>query len=635
MEAWNSGKSSDLYRVPDWGAGYFSINNKGNITVSPTRDGRSFELIELTKSLQKKGIEAPILFRFNQIIQDRVHQLQKAFEDAIEQWSYKGAYRVTYPIKVNQESHVVEAVRTAGTFRNLGLEVGSKPELLAVLAVHDLPDAPLLCNGYKDSEYIELALLGRKLGRRSIIIVEQFYELQEVLNIAARLGVEAEIGFRIKPSTKGSGMWISSSGDQAKFGLNTQELLTAIEVLKEAKKLDWVKLMHFHIGSQIPSIAAFKKVLKEATRMYAEIATFCPNICFFDVGGGLAVDYDGSKTNFDSSMNYSLLEYAETVISAVSETCDRAGIPHPDIISESGRALVAHHAVLVMEVIDVAPGIYGPPPTKEQCPTDHPILEKLLELYQTLSIKNCIETFHETVDLKDDVLQEFISGKLSLPERAFAERLQKHLFHRISLISKELKRIPEDLEKIDSTLRDTCFCNFSIFQSMPDSWAIDQLFPIMPIHRLEEEPTRKAILADLTCDSDGEINRFIDLKDVSDYLLCHETKPDASYFLGAFIIGAYQEILGDLHNLFGDTNAVHVFVNENGEAEVTHVVKGDTNRDVLDYVEYEPEDLVHRFQASIENSVAKKELSAEESASILKRYIDAMNGYTYLVKYQE
>jgi arginine decarboxylase len=632
MENWNTSRSIDLYRIHDWGSGYFDVNDKGNVLIRPSRNGEACDLYDLVQSLRLRGVEAPILFRFDGIIRDRVKQLQLAFQESIDQWSYNGAYRVTYPIKVNQQSHVVEAVRTAGAIKNLGLEVGSKPELLAVLAVHDLPDAPLLCNGYKDSEYVELALLGRKLGRRSIIIVEQPYELAEILRQAEQLGIEAEIGIRMKPSTRGAGMWQASAGDHAKFGLNTSEILTAIKTLEQQGKLNWLKLLHFHIGSQIPSINSFKKVLREATRMFVEVAKLAPELCFFDIGGGLGVDYDGSNSNFESSMNYTLREYAESVVSAVYEACESAGVRHPDIISESGRALAAHHAVLVMEVIDVSPALYGDAPTVSQSPSSHPLLEKIIELYESVSVKNCVETYHEMIDVKDGLIEQFNSGNLNLEERAFAERTLRHLFHKLNALKSALKFIPEELEKIDGALRDTYFCNFSVFQSMPDSWAIDQLFPIIPIHRLQEEPTKRAILADLTCDSDGEITRFIDLKDVNNYLTCHSPKEDQPYFLGVFLIGAYQEILGDLHNLFGDTNAVHVNITEDGSPEITHVVRGDTVREVLEYVEYDAGELLNRFRLALERAIRNGDLSPEDSARIQKRYRDALDGYTYLVK---
>jgi arginine decarboxylase len=630
MEHWNVAKSLELYRIQDWGMNYFGINEKGHVTVSPTPGGPSCDLYELMSSLQQRGIEAPVLIRFDGIIQDRTKQIQLAFEDAMQQWGFKGKYRITYPLKVNPQGHVVETIRKSGFTRNIGLEVGSKPELLAVLALHDLPDSVLLCNGYKDQEYIELALLGRKLGRRSIIIIEQLYELRQVLDIAESLGVEAELGLRMKPGTRSGGLWNASSGDQAKFGLNSHQVLSAIETLNQHGKSHWLKLLHFHVGSQIPAINSFRRVLKEAARMYVEVAKAVPSLTILDIGGGLGVDYDGSKSNFESSMNYTVNEYAEAVVSAVCDACDKAEIAHPDIVSESGRALVAHHSILVAEVLDVAPALMAPQLFRAK-PSTHDLIEKFIEVHDNLTLKNLNESLNEALSLKEEILDSFIQGSFSLNERAYAEHVFRQITAKLLTLSKDLKHIPEELEKLSETLRDTYFCNFSLFQSMLDSWAIDQLFPIMPIQNLDQEPTTRAILADLTCDSDGEISRFIDLKDVKNYLPCHSLRDDAPYFIGIFLVGAYQEILGGLHNLFGDTNAVHVSVGENGEGEIEELVRGDTIRTVLDYVEYDVPNLVNRFRIAVENAI-KNGLPINESANIQRRYREALEGYTYLVK---
>lgn len=631
MERWTVSSSAELYRVDAWGGGYFGINEQGHVVVKPNRNGASCDLYEMVNALLQRGIEAPILFRFDGIIRDRVKYLQTAFDDAIREVGYQGAYRITYPIKVNQQRHVVDTVRLAGRDNCLGLEVGSKPELLAVLAIHDTPGALLLCNGYKDTEYIELALLARKIGRRSVIIIEQLYELQYVLDVSAQLGVEAEIGIRMKPMTKGSGRWESSAGEAAKFGLNTSEIVAAIARLKEVGKSDWLKLLHFHIGSQITSISAIKKALRETTRMYVEIAKLCPSLQFLDVGGGLGVDYDGSRTNFESSMNYTVEEYARDTVAAVEQACREANIPHPDIISESGRAIVAHHSVLITEAIDVAP--YVPTELEPQTPpSKHPLLERLTEMQRELSVKNCQETWNDALELKDEMLSLFINGDLNLEERAYAEAGFKHLLSKIKHTMAGLKYVPEDMEKIDGMLRDLYFCNFSLFQSVPDSWAIDQLFPIMPIHKLEQEPKRRAFMADLSCDSDGKIERFIDLKDVNNYLRLHEIENGSRYYIAIFIVGAYQEILGDLHNLFGDTNAVHVNIDDDGVPEITHVVEGDTIREVLSYVQYDPQDLVERLRISIEKSLRSGQLQPEGAAKLQKRYREALEAYTYLVK---
>lgn len=630
MERWSTAKSHDLYRPQAWGDGYLDINNDGNLIIKPERNGQSVDLYDLVKSLVARGVEAPMLVRFDGIIRNRVQYLATAFKNAITEFSYRGSYRPAFPIKVNQQRHVVDIVRQAGRENLLSLEVGSKPELLAVLAIHDTPNAFLLCNGYKDAEYIELALLSSRVGRRPIIIIEQFYELQTVLDMSAKLGIEAEIGFRMKPSSKGAGKWESSGGEQAKFGLDTHEIVQGINQLKRAEKSHWLKLLHFHIGSQIPSINAIKGALREGTRMYTEIAKLCPSLCLFDAGGGLGVDYDGSKSNFESSMNYSVEEYARDVVSSIQEACAEACIPHPDIITESGRALVAHHAVLITEVIDVSASL-GAVAVLDEPPSDHELLKELCGLYKGLTLKNCTEALHDALELKERILQRFIQGELSLIERAYADRAFRHLIAKIKGIAVELKHQPEELEKLEDTMRDTYFCNFSVFQSLPDSWAIDQLFPIMPIHRLLEEPKRRAVMADLSCDSDGMIDRFIDLHDVGRSIKLHETIPGQPYYVGIFLVGAYQEILGDLHNLFGDTNAVHIDVDEENKPVVTHIVQGDTVREVLDYVEYEAPDLLERLRTSIEKSLKAGLLTNEQSAKLQKRYREALDGYTYLV----
>ncbi|MFM1848995.1 MAG: Biosynthetic arginine decarboxylase [Pseudomonadota bacterium] len=628
MDSWDVSKSTALYGISNWGEGYFDINSQGDVVVRPERNGQVVNLPDIVRSLTQRGINVPILVRFDGIIRDRVRRLSQAFTSAIAESNYQGSYHEVYPIKVNQQRHVVDTIRHAGRNFSLGLEVGSKPELIAVLAIHDTPGALLLCNGYKDREYIELALMARKLGRRSIIIVEQLYELEQTIEVAAQLGIEPEIGIRMKPLSKGSGRWESSGGEKAKFGLTTPEIMTAIDRLKDAGKDQWLKLVHFHVGSQITSIASVKKVLKEATRMYTEIKRLCPSLCFFDCGGGLAVDYDGSKTNFASSMDYTMEEYARDVVYSIGQACEAAELPVPDIITESGRAMVAHHAVLVIQVIDVAPTSDVVPELKAP-PTDHEKLIEFQELYKNASIKNCTETLHDAVSLRDEIVQEFILGNVSLREKAYADQSFWHLMAKLKRVSAGLKYMPEDLEKLNEELKDTYFCNFSVFQSLPDSWAIDQLFPIMPLSRLKEEPVRRGVVADMSCDSDGKIDRFIDLKDVSPFLQLHPMKPGEPYYLGIFLVGAYQEILGDLHNLFGDTNAVHVdFVD--GEVELTQVVEGDTVREALSYVQYDMHDLLERLRISIEKSLREGRLTPEESAKLQKRYREGLEGYTYL-----
>lgn len=622
-------QNAQTYWIDAWGGGYFAINDLGHVVVRPERNGQEGDLFLLTQALMQRGIEAPILIRFNGIIHDRIHYLQQAFQAAINAFGYRNRYQIAYPVKVNPQKHVVETVLHTGRSYNIGLEVGSKPELTAMLALEEHPQALLLCNGYKDAEYIELALLSTKVGRRTIIIIEQLYELALVYETAQKLGVEAEIGFRMKPSNKGSGRWQCSGGDQAKFGLNMHEIISCLDYLQQQNKSSWLKLLHFHIGSQITSIEAIKKSLKEASRMYTELAKACPSLEFFDVGGGLAVDYEGSQTASDSSMNYTVEEYARDVIATIGEACVQADLPDPVVITESGRALVAHHSVLITEVIDVTSSASAidslPAP-----PSNHPLLETLHTLYQELQPKTCLETLHDTLELKETILEAFVHGSLNLRERAYAEKVQRHLIAKIRLVSKELPYVPEEVAKLDHLLHDTYFCNFSVFQSLPDAWAIHQLFPVMPIHCLDQTPDHRAVLADLSCDSDGKIDTFIGKKEESHALPLHEYK-QMPYYVGVFLVGAYQEILGGLHNLFGDTNVVHVDLDSDNHWVVSQVVEGDTIEEVLQYAQYNPQQLMERLRALIERSLKQGKLTPLESANLQKKYKKFLESYTYLV----
>lgn len=616
----------DLYGIERWGEDYFSVNDLGRVEVRPKRTNGG-DLFELTKSLVTQGIEAPILIRFNGIIQDRMARLSQAFKSAIQESNYNGSHRMVFPVKVNPQRHVVEAIQKAGRDYLLGLEVGSKPELIAVLALDSNPDTLLLCNGYKDAEYISLALMAKKLGRHTLIIIEQFYELKLVLDAAEKLGVEADIGFRMKLSSTGSGRWKSSGGEFSKFGLFAHEIVACSEVLHKQDKGHWVKLLHYHLGSQVTTIESIKKVLKESAKMYTELSALHPSMKYFDVGGGLAVDYDGTRSVSDSSMNYTVEEYARDVVYAIGEACTKAHVPHPIVVTESGRALVSHHAVLVTEVIDVTPTSVednGSPPS------DHEILQTLAQLNEHLSPKNCRETFHDVKELKDRMLHEFIYGRFTLKERAYGEKLSRRLFVKIRTLYKELGEATEELAELDKILLETYFCNFSVFQSLPDSWAINQLFPVMPIHRLHEAPTHEATLADLTCDSDGKIDCFIGDDETKNCLKLHEYTGEP-YYLGIFLVGAYQEILGGLHNLFGDTNVVHAELGEDGEWKLSHLVEGDTIEEVLHYVQYNAEKLMIQLYELIEGSLKGGRISLTESAKIKKMFKQSLESYTYLV----
>ncbi len=622
-------KKDDMYWIQNWGEDYFYINEQGHVVIRPEKNEHSLNLYELVKSFVQRGIDPPILFRFDGIIRHKVEQIYSCFEDAIKQYEYTNTYQLAYPVKVNQQRHLVDIIRNASSKHQLNLEVGSKPELLAVLTIHNAENALLLCNGYKDAEYIELALLSRKIGRRPIIIIEQLYEVDLVLQIAKKLDIKAEIGLRIKPNCKGSGMWASSGGELAKFGLNTHDINIAIKKITDAGKGNWLKLLHFHIGSQLTSIIPLKKALREASRVYTEIAKRCPFMEFFDVGGGLAVDYSGSKTTTDCSMNYTIDQYARDVVYTIGSICNEEKLAHPTIISESGRAIVAHHSILVTEAIhasqapDVLVQLPAPPTTCEQ-------LQELSDLYHSIHTTNCMEILHDAADLKQNLFERFVQGDISLEERAYTEKTFRHLQAKVLTMAKQLEIIPEEIEKLEKELLDIYFCNFSVFQSLPDSWAINQIFPVMPIHRLNKPPTRKAIIVDVTCDSDGTLDQFSHPKNTYNWLPLHELDNDP-YYIGIFLVGAYQETLGGLHNLFGDTNAVHVDIDEYGNWEIKHHIEGDTIRDVLSYVQYKSEDLIERLRCSIEKALKNNLLTLEESAKLKSRFKQALESYTYLV----
>lgn len=633
IETWSIAKSSSLYGLENWGIPYFDVNQQGHVTVSPTGNGGpKVDLFELVQSVRARGIEVPVLFRFNGILRHRVQSICSAFRNAIEEHSYRGSYCPAYPIKVNQQRHVVDVLLQAGREFGLGIEVGSKPELIAVLGIAGNPGSLLLCNGYKDAEYIELALLARKVGRRPIIIVEKMSELALTLDIAKQLGVEPEIGFRIRLSGKGAGRWERSGGDRAKFGLTISEIVQAVHELRRREQLDVLRLLHFHIGSQLTSISSLRAALKEAGQVYVQLRRQCPHLEYIDVGGGLGVDYDGSKTTFASSMNYTIEEYARDIVWVLDEICQQGNVPHPNIVTESGRATVAHHSVLVFNTLGIANTFSYPCNPSDILKSDcHVTVKNMAQLLGDLTPKNCQEALHDAMGLRSDMLEQFSLGLMSIEDRAVGDHCYWALLTAISKLSTELHYIPEDLERLPGMLTDTYFCNLSVFQSMPDNWAIEQIFPIMPIHRLGEEPTVPTVIADITCDSDGTVDRFPDLKDVKRYLPAHQLKPNEPYYIASFLVGAYQEILGDLHNLFGDTNAVHVDVDENGDIEFSNVVLGDSVREVLNYVQYDKGDLCERWRNIVELAVRQGHVTPSESAELFRKYSNAFEGYTYLV----
>jgi arginine decarboxylase len=629
---WNTQNSRSLYNIENWGAGYFDINEKGNVSVAPDGpEGAKIDLYELVEAVKERDIELPVLFRFNGILRHRVKSIYNAFQNAIKEFDYSGSYYPTYPIKVNQMRQVVDVVRTASEDINMGLEVGSKPELIAVLGIESDKDSLLLCNGYKDENYIELALMSKKVGRRPVIIVEKLSEVKLILRVAERLNIEPEIGLRLKLAGKGAGRWERSGGDRAKFGLTIGDIVESVKQLREHGKLECLRLVHFHAGSQLTTISTLASSLKEATQVYVQLKKECPNLTMLDVGGGLGVDYDGSKTNFSSSMNYTIEEYARDVIWVVGDICKQAEVSAPDIITEAGRATVAYHSLLVYDVLGIANTFARPcNPDEILKASEESVVQNLASLLKDISPKNCQEALHDAIDLRNETIQKFNLGLLSIQDRALAEQCYWSVLNAVCKHSAQLSYIPEDLEKLPSVLTDTYFCNLSIFQSMPDSWAIQQIFPITPLHRLNEQPTVPVVLADITCDSDGSIDRFADLRDVKRYLPAHALREGDSYYFVTYLVGAYQEILGDMHNLFGDTNAVHVELGLDGKPEFSNIVTGDTVEEVLKYVEFEKDELCAYWRKSLEKAVSNGSISASESGEMYRKYFGSFDSYTYL-----
>ena len=628
LEHWSTADAADLFEVARWGNGYFSVGPNGHLLVHPDKDPtKSIDLKQLVDRLQVRGIDLPILLRFAEILQHRLGELHGVFATAIKDSGYRGEYCCVYPVKVNQQRQVVEEVLRFGKPYHFGLEAGSKPELLAVIALAD-NETPIICNGFKDAEFIETAMLAQKIGRQIIPVVERFSELSLVLEYAEKLGVRPRIGMRVKLATRGSGRWQSSGGFRSKFGLTASELIKGLDLLASRGMEDCLQLLHFHQGSQITNIRHIKAALNEASRIYTELVKRGAGLRYLDVGGGLGVDYDGSQTNFESSVNYSLQEYANDVVYHVQNACDEAGVPHPTIISESGRAIVAYHSMLIFGVLGVSEQ-GGMGEVQEPAADAEQPLHDLWESYQNINIRNLLESYHDAQQSLDTAMNLFASGYLPLDQRSAVENIYWAICRRICKLTKSLDFVPEELEGLEAALSDTYFCNFSLFQSIPDSWAIKQLFPVMPIHRLNERPSRAAVLGDVTCDSDGKIDQFIDRRDVKRTLPLH-TWQSEPYYLGAFLIGAYQEILGDLHNLFGDTNAVHVSTDERGEVVVDAVIKGDTVREVLDYVEFDSNQLVQRLRDSIEQAVREGRICDSQAGRFLKFYEEGLGGYTYL-----
>ena len=629
MRKWRIEDSAELYNINGWGINFFSINEKGHVTVTPKKDGIQVDLHELVEELQLRDVSAPMLLRFPDILDNRIEKMASCFKTAAEEYNYKAQNFIIYPIKVNQMRPVVEEIVGHGKKFNIGLEAGSKPELHAVIAINTDNDSLIICNGYKDESYIELALLAQKMGRRIYLVVEKLNELKLIIKTANRLKVKPNLGIRIKLASSGSGKWEDSGGDASKFGLTSSELLEALDILEKKEMQDCLKLVHFHIGSQVTKIRRIKIAMREASQFYVQLHMKGFKVEFVDIGGGLGVDYDGTRSSSsESSVNYSIQEYVNDAIATVVDASDKNEIPHPNIITESGRSLTAHHSVLVFEVLETAS---VPTMREEEEPQedDHELVKELFSLWEQINQSRMLESWHDAQQIREEALDLFSLGMLDLKTRAQIERLFWSIAKEIHQMTGELKHVPEELTYLPKMLSDKYFCNFSLFQSLPDSWAIDQIFPIIPIQRLDEKPDRSATIQDITCDSDGKIDNFISTRNFSYYLPVHSLKAKEPYYMGVFLVGAYQEILGDLHNLFGDTNAVHISVDNKGYS-IDQIIDGETVAEVLDYVQYNAKKLVRTVETWVTSSVKSGIITAEEGKEFLSNYRSGLYGYTYL-----
>lgn len=629
MRKWRIEDSSELYNINGWGLKYFSINEKGHVAVTPKEGYASVDLKEVMDELQVRDIVSPVLLRFPDILDNRIEKISRCFKQAAKEYNYQAQNYLIYPIKVNQMRPVVEELVTHGKKFNIGLEAGSKPELHAVLATNIAENALIICNGYKDEDYIELALLAQKMGRRIYLVVEKLNELRLITEIAKRINIKPNIGIRIKLSSSGSGKWEESGGDQSKFGLNSSELLEALDFMEKNKMEECLKFIHFHIGSQITKIRRIKNALREATQFYVQLSKLGFDIDFVDIGGGLGVDYDGTRSSAsESSMNYSIQEYANDAISAIVDACEKNNLKQPNVITESGRSLSAHHSVLIFEVLETA-SLPMWKETEEVDENSHELARELYEIWDKLSNARLFESWHDALEIRETALDLFSLGMLDLRTRAQIEKLFWSIAREVGEIASSMKHSPDEFRKIAKMLPDKYFCNFSLFQSLPDSWAIDQVFPIMPIARLEERPNRTATLQDITCDSDGKIANFISNHGIANSLPVHTLKPNEPYYLGVFLVGAYQEILGDMHNLFGDTNAVHISVYKD-RYEIDQVIEGETVAEVLDYVQFNPKKLVRNVETWVTASMKAGRITPEEGREFLSNYRSGLYGYTYL-----
>lgn len=629
MRKWRIEDSEELYNINGWGVNYFGINEKGNVYVTPRKDSVQVDLKELVNELALHDVSVPVLLRFPDILDNRIEKTSTCFEKAAKEYDFKAENFIIYPIKVNQMRPVVEEIISHGKKFNLGLEAGSKPELHAVIAVNTDSDSPIICNGYKDQNYIELALLAQKMGKRIFLVVEKLNELNIIARVSKKLNVTPNIGIRIKLASSGSGKWEESGGDASKFGLTSSELLEALDFLEKNNMKECLKLIHFHIGSQITKIRRIQTALREASQFYVQLHKMGYNVEFVDCGGGLGVDYDGTKSsNSESSVNYSIQEYVNDCVYTFVEAANKNNIPHPNLITESGRSLSAHHSVLIMQVLETA-SLPKMDENWEPAPDAHQLVKDMYEIWDHLNPRTLLEDWHDAQQIREESLDLFSHGIVDLRTRADIESMYWSVTREVNMLAQNQKHIPEELWTLDKLLADKYFCNFSLFQSLPDSWAIDQLFPIMPIQRLNERPERQATLQDITCDSDGKIANFVTNSYLSHSLPVHTLKPSEPYYLAVFLVGAYQEILGDMHNLFGDTNAVHITVNEKGYS-IDKTIDGETVAEVLEYVQYEPKKLVRRLEVWVSRSIQEGKISPEEGKEFLNNYRSGLYGYTYL-----
>ncbi len=629
---WDIPSAIALYNIDRWGAGYFTINDKGHISILPTQDPATpIDLVDILEEARNRGLTFPMVVRFQDLLRHRVQGINQAFSEAIHEMAYKSPYRGVFPIKVNQLREVVEEIMEAGKPFHFGIEAGSKPELLAALAIHSDPESLIICNGYKDASFIQNALLGTKLGKKVIMVVEKLEELHQIIQISQEVGVEPLIGVRVRLATKGAGKWATSGGENAKFGLSTADLVAGSDALKKAGLAHCLKLVHFHVGSQVPEIGTIKRAVREAARFYAKLAKMGHQMGYIDVGGGLGVDYDGSKTAFESSMNYSLAEYARDIVWNIMSVCDSENVDHPAIVSESGRAIVAHHSILVVEAFGAIEKDKARLKAEAE-PADPKQVSEIIELQKALSLQNWTETLHDAQQLKEEAQSMFDLGLLELESKAKIEQVYWQIALQIVTFCKGLRYVPDEVKDLETSLGDQYVCNFSVFQSLLDHWALGQLFPVMPVDNLDKFPTRNATLVDITCDSDGKISKFIDLQDVKETLPLHQLQPGVPYHIGFFLMGAYQDIMGDLHNLFGRVNEAHVFLDNDEECGwyIEETLEGSTIGEVLAMVQWDQSELIRRVKSQVDAAIKSDRLKPNEAMRLLASYEKALKGYTYL-----